>query len=66
MTKQVGFVRTPLVPEQVSGLGRSGDLSRMMGSEMLLMAAGWPCGAASSDSSDESEPCAALLGQSRT
>jgi hypothetical protein len=35
-------VRSPLQPEEVRGLARSGDLSRMLPSEIMLMAHGWP------------------------
>jgi uncharacterized protein with von Willebrand factor type A (vWA) domain len=37
-----GMIRSPLVPEETRGLSRSGELSRMMPSEMALLAAGWP------------------------
>lgn len=37
-----GVVRSPLQPEEVRGLTRSGELSRMLPSEMALMAHGWP------------------------
>ncbi|KAF8063042.1 viaA [Scenedesmus sp. PABB004] len=37
-----GVVRSPLQPEEVRGLARSGDLSRMLPSEMALLAHGWP------------------------
>jgi uncharacterized protein with von Willebrand factor type A (vWA) domain len=37
-----GVVRSPLQPEEVRGLARSGDLSRMLPSEIMLMAHGWP------------------------
>lgn len=36
------MVRSPLQPEEVRGLARSGDLSRMLPSEIMLMAHGWP------------------------
>lgn len=38
----MGVVRSPLQPEEVYGLSRSGDLSRMLPSEMALLAHGWP------------------------
>lgn len=38
----LGVVRSPLQPEEVRGLSRSGDLSRMLPSEMALLAHGWP------------------------
>eukprot|EP00879_Flechtneria_rotunda_P013426 GHRR01014017.1.p1 GENE.GHRR01014017.1~~GHRR01014017.1.p1 ORF type:complete len:601 (+),score=219.05 GHRR01014017.1:188-1990(+) len=37
-----GVVRSPLQPEEVRGLTRSGELSRMLPSEMALLAHGWP------------------------
>ena len=37
-----GVIRSPLQPEEVRGLTRSGDLSRMLPSEMMMMAHGWP------------------------
>jgi len=37
-----GVIRSPLQPEEVRGLTRSGDLSRMLPSEIMLMAHGWP------------------------
>jgi hypothetical protein len=37
-----GVVRSPLQPEEVRGLARSGDLSRMLPSEMALLAHGYP------------------------
>jgi uncharacterized protein with von Willebrand factor type A (vWA) domain len=37
-----GVVRSPLQPEEVRGLARSGELSRMLPSEMALLAHGWP------------------------
>ncbi|GIL90546.1 hypothetical protein Vretifemale_18190 [Volvox reticuliferus] len=37
-----GVIRSPLQPEEVRGLTRSGDLSRMLPSEMALLAHGWP------------------------
>jgi uncharacterized protein with von Willebrand factor type A (vWA) domain len=37
-----GVVRSPLQPEEVRGLSRSGELSRMLPSEMALLAHGWP------------------------
>ncbi|GLI68508.1 hypothetical protein VaNZ11_012952 [Volvox africanus] len=37
-----GVIRSPLRPEEVRGLTRSGDLSRMLPSEMALLAHGWP------------------------
>lgn len=36
-----GVIRSPLQPEETSGLCRSGDLSRMLASEAVLVAAGW-------------------------
>lgn len=38
----VGVVRSPLQPEEVRGLTRGGELSRMLPSEMALLAHGWP------------------------
>jgi hypothetical protein len=38
----LGVVRSPLQPEEVRGLTRSGELSRMLPSEMALLAHGWP------------------------
>ena len=38
----IGLVRSPMEPEQTSGLCRSDDLSRMMPSEMSLLASGLP------------------------
>jgi len=38
----MGLVRSPVEPEQTSGLCRSDDLSRMMPSEMSLLASGLP------------------------
>lgn len=35
-------MRSPLQPEEVRGLTRSGELSRMLPSEMALLAHGWP------------------------
>lgn len=35
-------MRSPLQPEEVRGLSRSGELSRMLPSEMALLAHGWP------------------------
>ncbi|GAX75202.1 hypothetical protein CEUSTIGMA_g2646.t1 [Chlamydomonas eustigma] len=37
-----GVLRSPLQPEEVWGLTRSGDLSTMLPSEMALLAHGWP------------------------
>lgn len=37
-----GVIRSPLQPEEVRGLSRSGELSQMLPSEMALMAHGWP------------------------
>lgn len=38
----IGLVRSPMEPEQTSGLCRSDDLSRMMPSEMVLLASSLP------------------------
>ena len=38
----MGLVRSPMEPEQTSGLCRSDDLSRMMPSEMVLLASSLP------------------------
>eukprot|EP00798_Chlamydomonas_sp_ICE-L_P014477 gene14477-20501_t len=38
----LGVIRSPLLPEEVRGLTRSGDLSRMLPSEMAMLAHGWP------------------------
>jgi hypothetical protein len=35
-------IRSPLQPEEVRGLTRSGELGRMLPSEMALLAHGWP------------------------
>jgi len=40
--KPPGMVRSPLQPEETSGLARSGDLSLMLPVEMSLIAKGWP------------------------
>ncbi|MEW5311330.1 MAG: hypothetical protein WDW38_003056 [Sanguina aurantia] len=37
-----GVIRSPLQPEEVRGLTRSDSLSRMLPSEMALLAHGWP------------------------
>lgn len=41
-SRQLGLIRSSLVPEETRGLTRSGDLSRMLPAEAHLMAAGWP------------------------
>lgn len=40
--KPPGMVRSPLQPEETSGLARSGDLSLMLPAEQALVAKGWP------------------------
>lgn len=40
--KPAGVIRSPLVPEEVRGLCRSGSLSQMLPAEAALLAAGWP------------------------
>jgi len=40
--KPPGMVRSPLQPEETSGLARSGDLSLMLPAEASLVAKGWP------------------------
>eukprot|EP00210_Caulerpa_lentillifera_P001838 g1767.t1 len=45
-----GVIRSPLQPEETSGLCRSGDLSRMLPSESALMAMGWPSASRSPNS----------------
>lgn len=37
-----GVIRSPLVPEEVRGLHRSGNLTQMLPAEAALMAVGWP------------------------
>eukprot|EP01025_Chloroclados_australasicus_P035095 TRINITY_DN3582_c1_g1_i7.p1 TRINITY_DN3582_c1_g1~~TRINITY_DN3582_c1_g1_i7.p1 ORF type:complete len:684 (-),score=104.20 TRINITY_DN3582_c1_g1_i7:184-2196(-) len=37
-----GVIRSVSIPEEVTGLQRSGSLSRMLPSEIALLAAGWP------------------------
>ena len=39
-----GVLRSELQPEETSGLARSGDLGRMLPSEAVLVAKGWPRG----------------------
>jgi len=50
-----GVIRSPLQPEEVRGLTRSGELSRMLPSEMALLAHGWPRRARADSSSDEGD-----------
>eukprot|EP00884_Botryococcus_braunii_P021264 jgi/Botrbrau1/7821/Bobra.9_2s0002.1 len=40
--KRLGLIRSPLQPEETSGLTRSAELSRMLPSEAHLVAVGWP------------------------
>ncbi|GBF88932.1 hypothetical protein Rsub_01431 [Raphidocelis subcapitata] len=54
-----GVVRSPLQPEEVRGLARSGDLSRMLPSEIMLMAHGWPRKPAGSNSGSGAAAAAA-------
>ena len=37
-----GVIRSPLVPEEVQGLHKSGSLTQMLPAEAALMAVGWP------------------------
>lgn len=37
-----GVIRSPLVPEEVQGLHKSGNLTQMLPAEAALMAVGWP------------------------
>jgi len=50
-----GVVRSPLQPEETRGLGRSGDLGRMLPAEAALMARGWPRRGSESETGDDED-----------
>ncbi|WIA19969.1 hypothetical protein OEZ85_005847 [Tetradesmus obliquus] len=58
-----GVVRSPLQPEEVRGLARSGDLSRMLPSEMALLAHGWPRKVKVPAAGQDAAAAAAAVGQ---
>jgi hypothetical protein len=55
-----GVLRSPLSPEETSGLARSDDLGRMLPAEAALIAAGWPKARLDGDPTAGSRPARML------